>query len=58
MAEAVVLCRQEGLHTSLKPEEALISTIGGTKTCHSLYGTKLRHPDNTTIVDVDKGLLY
>ncbi len=72
MAEAVALCRlyycvgQEGLHTSLKPEEALIylydgrmvglfshaevgSTIGGTKTCHSRYGTKLRHPDHTTI---------
>ncbi len=65
------------LHTSLKPEEALIylynawlygrvvftkaavgSTIGSTKTCNNLYGTKLRHPDHRTIIKVDKGLFW
>ncbi len=63
---------QEGLHTSLKPEEGVIylydgrmvrlssvgSTIGSTKTCHNLYGTKLRHTDHRTIIKVDKGLFW
>ncbi len=65
MAYALHCRGQEGLHTSLKLEEAFIyfydgrmvglssqaavgSTIGSTKTCHNLYGTKLRHPDHTT----------
>ncbi len=74
VAYAVYCVGQEDLHTSLKPEKALIylydgrmvglssqaavgSTIGSTETCHSLYGT-FRHPDHTTIVEVDKGLFW
>ncbi len=59
---------QEGFHTSLRlsststmvglsSQAAVGSTIGSTKTCHNLYGTKLKHPDHTTIIEVDKGLL-
>ncbi len=75
VAYALHCLGQEGLHTSLKPEEGLIylydgrmvrlssqasvgSTIGSTKTCHNLYGTKLRHPDHRTIIKVDKGLFW
>ncbi len=75
MTEAVAYALQEGLHTSLKPEEGLTylydgrmvglssqalvgSTIGSTKTCHNLYGTKLRHPDHRTIKKVDKDLFW
>ncbi len=66
VAYALHCLGQEGFHTSVKPEEALIylydgrmssqaavgSTIGSTKTCHNLYGTKLRHPDHTTTIEV------
>ena len=72
VAYALHCLGQEGLHTSLKPEEALIYLYDGrmvdlshkqqleasTKTCHNLYGTKLRHPDHTTIIEVDKGLFW
>ncbi len=64
-----------GLHTSLKPAEALIylydgrmvglssqaavgSTIGSTKTCHNLYGTKLRHPDHQIRASSGFRLMY
>ncbi len=40
----------------LSTQAAVASTLGSTKTCHSLYGTKLRHPDHTTIIEVDEGL--
>ncbi len=72
VAYALHCLGQEGLHTtgSLKPEEGLISygrvvftSISWKhhrkhKTCHNLYGTKLRHPDHRTIVKVDKGLFW
>ncbi len=57
-----------GLHTSLEPEEALIYLYDGRMVELSLqaavgstidlYGTKLRHPDNTTIIEVLEGLFW
>ncbi len=42
----------------LSSQAAVGSTIGSTKTCHNLYGTKLRYSDHTTIVEVDKSLFW
>ncbi len=59
VAYAIYCVGLEGLHTSLKPEEAVIylydgrmvelssqATVGS---IHCLYGTIFRHPDHTTI---------
>ncbi len=62
MTEAVAYALgQEGLHTSLKGLIYLYDDrmVGlSSKTCHNLYGTKLRHPDHRTIIKVDKGLFW
>ena len=48
----------DGPMVGLSSQAAVGSTVGSTKTCIGLYGTKLRHPDYTTIVEVDKSLFW
>ena len=61
------------MNTSLKTEEALIyvGPIAGLSLCkyiavkrhhtlpmHSLYISKVRHPDHTTVIEVDESLFW
>ncbi len=50
VAYAIYCVGLEGLHTSLKPAEALIYLYDGR--------TNLRHPDHTTIIEVDESLFW
>ena len=72
VAYALLCLGQEGLHTSLKPEEALIYFYNGRMvglSSQAAVGEAQRlditctepssdHPDHTTIIEVDKGLFW
>ncbi len=71
MAYAIHCVGLEGLNTSFKTEETFIYVYDGPiaglslqvaveapHTSHSLYRPKVRHPDHTTVMEVDESLFW